>query len=357
MKAEEEEVSATNKKRKKKRGRPPIKPELKKPRRIPKELQKKRGPKKRTPRDRPKWTALLAYAGKKISLRQDIEYDVFEETSEGTKLLPRGLTSYTFKDEHTKLHYRCKVCMKTYSLLDYLAKCMVMHKENIDLNEAVSCPLCSQQISRRQDVNDHFLEKHADDKKHCCAKCLMVMGEAENTLRRHILRQHHAGQKKKFLCTDCGETFINGRSLRIHVARKHEQDAAHICQICGVGFRNLYQFRDHVKVKHDPKIYKCLHCDKAFSLEARMKHHLMYHTGYRPYKCAHCGNAYKKRWGLYLHVEKAHSKSHEKSDIIVLEDDERKMVAQATKELAVVMQNTKMREEQEQSLQSTTESI
>jgi len=40
-------------------------------------------------------------------------------------------------------------------------------------------------------------------------------------------------------------------------------------------------------------------------------------------------------------VEKAHSKTHEKSDIVVLEDDERKMVAQATKELAIVMQNAK----------------
>merc|ERR1719322_2251504 len=77
-------------------------------------------------------------------------YDIFEETAEGTKLLPRGLKSYVYKDKSTKLHFRCNVCMKTFSSIELLAACMARHKENINLNDAVNCPLCSEKISRKQ---------------------------------------------------------------------------------------------------------------------------------------------------------------------------------------------------------------
>ena len=280
---------------------------------------------------------------------------MFEDCSESgsSKILPKGLTSYTYRKDSLKLRFRCKICLKFYSLTEYLAKCMARHKEVMDLEQHIACSLCGQMV-RRYDYTGHFLTKHnSPEPKMACSICTQVFGNCENALRRHILREHHLNGRKKAQCEECGQTFTNGQSLKNHISSQHVSTNINVssvskksanlqCKVCPKGFTTKALLQRHALKDHNSVRLQCLHCPKEFPNERSMSDHLSLHTGIKPYRCVYCGFLSKKRNNLFCHVEKAHDKRHERSDIFVIEDQERQMKMITKKELALVIKKAKM---------------
>lgn len=49
------------------------------------------------------------------------------------------------------------------------------------------------------------------------------------------------------------------------------------------------------------KPFKCLTCDKCFSIEANLRAHQRVHTGEKPFKCNHCGKCFTFAGNLQRH--------------------------------------------------------
>ena len=279
---------------------------------------------------------LSPYPGLSIKLNKTVEYDVLEESETGLQLIPHDQDTYSYPDQTpltTKLLFRCKLCLKTYSAREYVVKCMQRHVEEIDVNESVICPVCKQFIQRKLDLTDHFSAKHGNQT--CCCVCLKILFNADNVLRKHILTKHHKGGKQ-LVCSWCGNSFNRAQGLRNHIASMHEKTDAYVCSICGKSSATKHSHRSHL-ASHSTENLKCLHCDKKFNRRERIREHLCRHTKIRPYKCAHCHYTTNKRYNVFVHVEKNHSKKHEKADVSVLEDLEREMYAHVKEELKLVM--------------------
>ena len=131
-------------------------------------------------------------------------------------------------------------------------------------------------------------------------------------------------------------------SRNINFSSESKKSANLQCKVCPKGFSTKALLQRHALKEHNSVRLRCLHCPKEFPNERSMSDHLSLHTGIKPYRCVYCGFLSKKRNNLFCHIEKAHDKRHERSDIFVIEDQERQMKMITKKELALVIKKAKM---------------
>ena len=65
----------------------------------------------------------------------------------------------------------------------------------------VICPLCQDQLDKRN-LTQHFDEKHSESQPTtCCTGCLLVITNTDGALRKHIVKHHH----NQNICETCGK--------------------------------------------------------------------------------------------------------------------------------------------------------
>lgn len=84
-------------------------------------------------------------------------------------------------------------------------------------------------------------------------------------------------------CPKCKKMCTSQRSLELHMSRMHAD----------------------ISKRQSP----CHMCSKCFSTPAKLKEHMISHTGERPHKCSVCGKGFGRAGNLKVHMRIHNSKS------------------------------------------------
>ena len=107
-----------------------------------------------------------------------------------------------------------------------------------------------------------------------CSMCPHV-SEGSQEAHRHLKQAH---SQEPSVCEDCGKSFGNRKSLRVHRVNVHTPDGERpfTCKLCDRGFLNRARLGDHVARDHEGRRqYPCRSpgCGQAFTLaNVRKKH-------------------------------------------------------------------------------------
>lgn len=227
-----------------------------------------------------------------------------------------GFSTYDSYKAHIKeLHenvgivYKCTEpgCTKTYtrhfSLQGHLRQ---KHADKYGNKKPFMCEECGKTFVHKSALNLHMYSHNDKEKPFPCEQCQKRF-TSKSALNQHMLR--HTGEKN-FMCPYCGLQKYNKTDLKLHI-NYHTKERQWPCKYPGctyVGNRSSAIGR-HVRGVHEQiKNYQCKFCDRKFNKKETMKHHEMTHTGEKPHVCDICGWRFIQAIALKKHRE-THSRS------------------------------------------------
>jgi len=163
---------------------------------------------------------------------------------------------------------------------------------------------------------------------HRCRQCGKTFEDLLE-LRRHMERHEAVAQRFTHDCLDCGATFSSHRSLLLHannqhggdhVIPDHKEEVEDIKQLI-VALDEVDEFSEPVIViklkeeayeqddaieRNSRGLFQCCVCEMSFSMAAKLRRHLVTHSGERPYHCRHCEQTFARSDKLRAHLSTIH---------------------------------------------------
>ena len=143
----------------------------------------------------------------------------------------------------------------------------------------------------------------------------MSMAEKSHQRKKSFVtkRRKHEGEKaekaktlrrddgwKRYRCDQCDKVFTLQQNLKHHL-RIHTGDKPYKCDQCDRAFTQKGSLTYHVRTHSGEKPYKCDQCDRAFTQKGSLTYHLRTHTGEKPFQCDQCDKAFKNKYHLTAH--------------------------------------------------------
>lgn len=215
------------------------------------------------------------------------------------------------KSPRTKCkQFICDACNKTFR--DKYTLSMHVTRGH---NREWRCPYCKDDaiFANSNDLRQHKNDVHGGN-HFACDHCAKTFSE------RKIFKRHLDTHKteRNHLCTECGRSFGNVRSLRLHRQRIHEKPFQ--CDLCNISFGDERRLKMHHTKYHTivavatqneqtfeivSKPYKCEECNRLFVEETEYEKHMHWHSFKKAdndkYNCTQCDKCFESRWGLYRH--------------------------------------------------------
>ncbi|XP_067015690.2 uncharacterized protein [Anabrus simplex] len=246
----------------------------------------------------------------------------------------KGFASKSGMYGHRQLHTgsgvsKCEYCGKEFTRKDSYNEHLLIHN-----GPRHKCPHCPKEFVQRSNLVRH-IRIHTGEKPYkClyCEKCFSDKGACNSHIRVHT-------REETCSCPYCGQTFSKKQKLKYHIRKHtgeglisceicsksftnsfalkehrviHNRQTQILCQQCGKGFNSEKYLQRHVAIVHEPSnAFACPLCPKVFSQHARLKAHLMTHTGVKHIKCLLCEKAYSVRKSLRRHLLEKHQISPE----------------------------------------------
>ena len=145
--------------------------------------------------------------------------------------------------------------------------------------ECVTCPFCKLRSKNLDELKTHFdneIQSESSDVCFNCSKCNFNGNKSE--LDKHFKSKH----SRKYVCEECGNTFMDPKTFKLHVQSKHEETPPiepFPCEKCGLVLAIFYLLQEHVK-EHTPVTMHCQHCDfSAEDQESLQSHMFESHEG------------------------------------------------------------------------------
>ena len=122
------------------------------------------------------------------------------------------------------------------------------------------------------------------------------------TTTKPRVRNKTGKSKRKPCCKLCEEDTIlpSPIELRKHVLDVHGEPP-YQCIKCDQKLETYVKFAAHYKNVHNQSIVECTVCHKEMK-QAKMRQHMMMHTGERPHSCEVCGKSFTLKTFLNVHM-------------------------------------------------------
>uniref|UniRef100_H3BCZ7 GDNF inducible zinc finger protein 1 n=1 Tax=Latimeria chalumnae TaxID=7897 RepID=H3BCZ7_LATCH len=135
-----------------------------------------------------------------------------------------------------------------------------------------------------------------------CDKCNQTFQYVKQ-YQTHMGAEHDINIVVKYSCDICAQLFSNHQNLRQHRLTVHTNERRFACIFCEKRFKSQKDINDHVRRVHEKKRtpQSCPYCDKIISSKCGLKVHIRTHTGEKPYKCNYCPASFAQRSAYNSH--------------------------------------------------------
>lgn len=168
----------------------------------------------------------------------------------------------TIKKDKSDTLFKCLDCEEGFENLALLRRHgFEVHRTDI-LNpikkrKPVNCAICRQQFDGLHKLVEHKISNH--DKKYCCKQCNKPFTNYI-TMLRHMLDAHQIGHS----CPKCDSMFTRKSAMLVHFRRSHLKERNAPCTVCQKKFFTATQVRAHMLTHTRERKYICHDCGKSY---------------------------------------------------------------------------------------------
>lgn len=254
-----------------------------------------------------------------------------EPVPEVDQTWPKDLTCSTCKKKfkklrtlmaHMKTHcekpYQCPICGRCFIQNSHLQRHITSHRIWPDgLRETTAqtpeeellsytCSYCNLTLVNYSQYRAH-LKNHLSLKKYKCiqGECLEFF-ETVDSLLHHVSIEH---ERPVYICHLCSSTFNSLEDIAAHLQSdndgcKDSQNKLKVykCSQCDARFRKSEKLTLHLLTENHNKI--CIHCNKTFASDKRLRLHLQIHRTLKPFQCNICNSSFHMKKYLSTHMLK-----------------------------------------------------
>jgi hypothetical protein len=202
-----------------------------------------------------------------------------------------------FKKQIT-IEYKCALCPRVSDTKRKIHRHMKTHSK---IMRFYSCTMCHKKFKSEVTLTLH-MKWHNQEYDYICSYCGQCFIQ-KVSFNYHIRAAHT--KEYPFPCTKCDKKFVAKQSLKTHNIQAHSDVCSFACEICNRSFKLTSDLNAHKKT-HTPletrKIFKCHLCDASFVTNGGLQRHMFGHTGELKFGCSLCDKRYKDKGGLKIHL-------------------------------------------------------
>lgn len=202
---------------------------------------------------------------------------------------------YTGVDEHVK-----KFHADEPDFSDYVTELKKL--------KVVKCTKCDATLQNRYLLQDHENRVHFQVDSQICSQCGKSYKNLKS-LRNHVHSVHYVKGKSN-LCHLCPAKFKWAATLKQHIQEIHEGIRQFSCPTCKKEFYRKSQLNRHKRI-HGSDISKmivCKQCNKSFWFENNYIRHMriLHQPQKELFHCSYCGKGFSQKASMVAHVQLLH---------------------------------------------------
>lgn len=231
--------------------------------------------------------------------------------------------------------YHCKYCGKSFVDIPALETHKCSHKES----KQYYCNICKKQFAEENSYDQHI-------SSHSKVAQNNSISSKKNTKLHVNIQKNEDTCKKVHTCSECNKTFLTKGKMRRHRRSAHKPfgslEVNHVCLVCNTTHKEKHEYDEHIlshseasptkssmpsnrkdeihaNIQQDvdtcEKPYTCNECNKKYSFENNLKHHMQsvhksFGTMEVNQECFVCNNTFKRKHEYDEHILSHSEASH-----------------------------------------------